>query len=73
MLSENDCRVTVFSQFIALLGRIASPSAAVQAFVAMQSQLEQVAQGVAITLAKSTERVSATAARKQPQQLPLLE
>jgi putative DNA methylase len=68
-LSENDCRVTVFSQFIASLGHVVSPDAAVRAFAAVQSQLDDVARTVAITLTKHAE--TATAAKRQPQQLPL--
>jgi adenine-specific DNA methylase len=42
-LSQNDCRVTVLSQFLALLGPAASPDSVVQAVVSCQDRLEETA------------------------------
>lgn len=43
--SRNDCRVVVISQFLARIGPIGSPAAAVDVVVAFQDRLEEIARG----------------------------
>lgn len=45
-LSKNDCRVTVISQFLALLGPLRSPEVAVRAMGVSQEPLEQIANSI---------------------------
>ena len=67
-LSQNDCRVTVMSQFLAQLGPVPSPAAAVAALTSCQVQLD----ALIATAQRSTDvRVSGTVASRKRQQLSL--
>lgn len=67
-LSQNDCRVTVVSQFLAQLGPIRSPNVAVAAVASCQPGLEQIAYA---TRRNADELASATACAHMERQLSL--
>jgi putative DNA methylase len=67
-LSQNDCRVTVVSQFLAQLGPVRSPNAAVDAVTSCQPRLEQIASA---TRSNAEELTSATAHARMERQLSL--
>lgn len=67
-LSRNDCRVAVFSQFLALLGPADSSSVIAQAIMAFRERLDQIALSVFREMA---ERSSAIAKRRTGEQLTL--
>jgi putative DNA methylase len=67
-LSLNDCRVTVISQFLAQLGAVQSPEAAVAAVTSFQGRLE----GISVAAWRATDQAtSAVGARRVHQQLKL--
>jgi putative DNA methylase len=67
-LSQNDCRVTVVSQFLAQLGPIPCPDAAVAAVTSCQGPLQSIAATIHCAAA---ERDSATASGRTERQLTL--
>jgi len=67
-LSKNDCRVTLISQFLVLLGPVRSPDAAVQLLTDFQETVEQAVDSLCKELlAASSSRVSS----RKPRQLTL--
>ncbi|HPM82484.1 MAG TPA: hypothetical protein PLF81_17385 [Candidatus Anammoximicrobium sp.] len=67
-LSQNDCRVTVVSQFLAQLGPVRSPNAAVDAVTSCQSRLEQAADAAR---SNTDELASASVSARAERQLTL--
>jgi hypothetical protein len=68
LLSRNDCRVTVVSQFLAQLGPVGSPDLAVDALTACQPGLEQI---VATTPASAAAHPTVVPSARTERQLPL--
>jgi putative DNA methylase len=66
-LSQNDCRVTVVSQFLALLGPVPSPQGAVHAITSCRARLEEIATMASL----DTDQYAATAFARTEQQLML--
>lgn len=67
-LSQNDCRVTVVSQFLALLGPVPSPQVAVAAVTSCQARLEEI---VTAAFLNTDELASAPAFAHRERQLTL--
>ena len=67
-LSQNDCRVTVVSQFLAFLGPIPSPQVAVHAVTSCQPRLEEIA---AVAFLNTDEHATAPAFAHTERQLTL--
>jgi putative DNA methylase len=67
-LSQNDCRVTVVSQFLAQLGPVPSPAAAVAAVTSCQDRLNSLATSAHRA---GDDRASATASGRTERQLTL--
>ena len=67
-LSQNDCRVTVVSQFLALLGPVPSPQVAVHAVTTCQPSLEDIA---AVAFLNTDEHPTAPAFARTERQLAL--
>ena len=67
-LSQNDCRVTVVSQFLVQLGPVRSPKLAVDAVTSCQPRLEEIA---AATRSNADEGASATVSGRTEHQLTL--
>jgi hypothetical protein len=68
VLSQNDCRVTVVSQFLALLGPVLSPQVAVHAVTSCQPHLEEI---TAVAFLNTDEHASAAAFARSERQLTL--
>jgi putative DNA methylase len=67
-LSQNDCRVTVVSQFLALLGPVPSPQVAVRAVTSGQTRLEEIA---AVAFLNTDELACTAAVARTERQLTL--
>lgn len=67
-LSRNDCRVAAISQFLAMLGPVPTPQAAVDAVAGCQAELERV---VTALFAETAKLAAATDAAQEGRQLTL--
>jgi hypothetical protein len=68
VLSQNDCRVTIVSQLLALLGPVPSPQVAVHAVMSCQPGLEEIA---AVAFLNTDEHAAAPAFARTERQLTL--